>query len=268
MRRPIPPIAQVSAPVWITGRESVMKRNLVPLLGIAFVVAVATTGIFYGLFVSKLDATATPQLAVVVAARDLAPGTPITASDVKVTPWAGKALPKGGFGSVDDVVGQTAFDAVGEGEPLLAARIAGKNGGAGFAIPAGMRAVSTHVTDSTGVLEMMRVGHKVDVQVLNLKTDKIADAEIRTVLQNVRVLAIHSAPDVASNGGPALPSVTLLVNPVEADALAVADSTSRVRLSLRNPSDSGRDVKTTLPFTSVMRVGLPQSQTPVVASVK
>jgi Flp pilus assembly protein CpaB len=232
-----------------------MKRNLVPLLGIAFVVAVATTGIFYGLFVGKLDATATPQTSVVVAARDLAPGTPVTSADVKLAPWASKTLPKGGFVNIDDVVGQKIFDAVGEGEPLIAARLAGKNGGAGLAIPAGMRAVSTHVTDSTGILEMLRVGHTVDVQVLNPKADRVTEAEIRTVLQNIPVLSIHAAPDLASNGGPALPSVTLLVTPAGADALALADSTSRVRLSLRNPSDTATDPKAALPFTSVMRNG-------------
>jgi pilus assembly protein CpaB len=234
-----------------------MKRNLVPLLGIAFVVAVATTGIFYGLFVGKLDATANPQLSVVVAARDMAPGTPVTSNDVKLAPWYGKAVPKGAFDNVDGVVGQKMFDAVGEGEPVLMARLAGKHGGAGLAIPAGMRAVSTHVTDSTGVVEMLRTGHKVDVQVLSPKVERVSDAEIRTVLQNVTVLSIHPSPDVASNGGPALPSVTLLVTPAEADALALSDSTARVRLSLRNPSDEGKDAKSTLPFTSVMKNGAP-----------
>ena len=234
-----------------------MKRNLVPLLGIAFVVAVATTGIFYGLFVGKLDATANPQLSLVVAARDLAPGSPVTSADVKLAPWFGKTLPKGGFGSVDEIVGQKVFGAVSEGEPLLAARVSGKAGGAGLAIPAGMRAVSTHITDSTGVLEMLRVGHTVDVQVLNPKAEKQNEAEIRTVLQNIAVLSIHSAPDLASNGGPALPSVTLLVTPAEADALALADSTTRVRLALRNPSDAGLESKSALPFVSVMRNGLP-----------
>ena len=38
-----------------------MKKNLVPLLGIAFVVAIISTGIFYGLFVGKLkSATIAP----------------------------------------------------------------------------------------------------------------------------------------------------------------------------------------------------------------
>lgn len=232
-----------------------MKRNLVPLIGIAFVVAVATTGIFYGLFVGRLDATATPQMVVVVASRDLPPGTPVTSADVKLGPWAGKSLPKGAFDKVDGVVGQTVFEAVSEGEPVLQSRLASKSGGAGLAIPAGMRAVSTHVTDSTGVLEMLRTGHKVDVQVLSGKTEKPAEAEIRTVMQDVAVLSIHAAPDPASNGGPALPSVTLLVTPAEADILALADSTSRVRLSLRNPSDKVRETRPSLQLGSLMRGG-------------
>ncbi len=234
-----------------------MKRNLVPLIGIAFVVAVATTGIFYGLFVGRLDATATPQLSVVIASRNLSPGMPVTANDVKLTPWASKSLPKGAFDKIDGVVGQTVFEAVGEGEPVLQSRLASKQGGAGLAIPAGMRAVSTHVTDSTGVLEMLRSGHKVDVQVLSGKVDRASDAELRTVMQNISVLSIHAAPDPASNGGPALPTVTLLVTPAEADVLALADSTSRVRLALRNPSDAAKDPRGSLQLGSMMRNGVP-----------
>jgi pilus assembly protein CpaB len=234
-----------------------MKRNLVPLIGIAFVVAVATTGIFYGLFVGRLDATSTPQLNVVLAARDLPPGTPVTSNDVKLAPWYGKALPKGAFDKVDGVIGQTVFDSISEGEPVLQTRLASKSGGAGLAIPAGMRAVSTHITDSTGVLEMLRVGHKVDVQVLTPKTDKAVEAEVRTVMQDVAVLSIHAAPDPASNGGPALPTVTLLVTPAEADVLALADSNSRVRLSLRNPADTVKEPRGTLQMGNLMRAGVP-----------
>jgi pilus assembly protein CpaB len=235
-----------------------MKRNLVPLIGIAFVVAVATTGIFYGLFVGRLDATATPQLLVVTASRDLAPGTPVTANDVKLSSWGGKSLPKGGFDKTDSVVGQTVFEALGEGEPVVQTKLASKSGGAGLMIPAGMRAVSTHVTDSTGIIEMMRSGHKVDVQILaSMKPDRPSENEIRTVLQNVTVLSIHPAPAQASNGGPAQPSVTLLVTPAEADVLALADSTTRVRLSLRNPSDSGSEPRPSLQLGTLVRNGVP-----------
>ncbi|MBS1834368.1 MAG: Flp pilus assembly protein CpaB [Acidobacteria bacterium] len=217
--------------------------------------AIATTGIFYGLFVGKLDATSTPQLSIVVAAKNLAPGTPLTASDVKAESWGGKALPKGAYADVEAVVGQTVFQAVSSGEPVLESSVASAKGGAGLAIPSGMRAVSTHVTDSTGVLEMLRVGHKVDVQVLSIKTERAVEPEIRAAMQDITVLAIHSAPDPASNGGPALPSVTLLVTPSESDALALADSTTRVRLALRNPTEQNKDPRPTLPLGAVLRGG-------------
>src|SRR5277367_1245239 len=54
-----------------------MKRNMVPLLGIAFVAAVVATGVVYGLFGGRLRAKA-PEMAgqsIVVAARDLDRGT-------------------------------------------------------------------------------------------------------------------------------------------------------------------------------------------------
>ena len=54
-----------------------MKKNLVPLLGIAFVVAILATGLFYGFFVSKLrDAESMPAgPQIVVAARPVTRGS-------------------------------------------------------------------------------------------------------------------------------------------------------------------------------------------------
>ena len=59
-----------------------MKKNLVPLLGIAFVVAIISTGIFYGLFVGKLKSASVPSQSIVVAARNLDRGTALQAADV------------------------------------------------------------------------------------------------------------------------------------------------------------------------------------------
>ena len=65
------------------------KNNLVNLLGIAFVVAILSTGIFYGLFVNKLSSNAGSGKTIVVAARPLKPGTILQAADVKTIPWPG-----------------------------------------------------------------------------------------------------------------------------------------------------------------------------------
>src|SRR5580693_381462 len=124
------------------------KNNLYKLLGIAFVVAIISTGIFYGLFVNKLSSNTGNGKMMVVAAKALKPGTVIQATDVTLLPWPGE-LPKGAFGSADQVVGSTVFDWIDEQEPVLGARLASAQSGGGAGVPTGMRAVSIHVTDST-----------------------------------------------------------------------------------------------------------------------
>lgn len=208
-----------------------MRKNLVPLLGIAFVVAIVSTGIFYGLFVGKLRTASTASGGqAVVAVRSLERGTVIQASDVKLASWGGPELPKGAFTSVDQVGGLTVIDAVHQNEAVVASRLASPaGGGAGLGIPAGMRAVSTRVSDSSGVINLLKPGHRVDVQLVSLPG---APPELKTILQNVPVLRVDVSPDGRSN-----PVVTLVVAPADADAVGLGDSTARIRLSLRNPLD-------------------------------
>lgn len=230
-----------------------MKKNLVPLLGIAFVVAIATTGIFYGLFVGKLGATApTP---VVVAQKDLKPGTTLTPDMVHVIEWTASPVPAGSFTTADQVAGRRLTQPLAEGDPILPVRLE-RPSATGAAIPLSQRAISTHVTDSVGVLDMLRPGDHVDVQMLSAAKDK--ETEIRTILQNKIVLAIHPAPEATSHGAAAAPVVTLLVDKNEAEALALADSTARVRLALRNPEDNHKNTQVGLGFTGLMRNGAPR----------
>lgn len=225
------------------------KKNLVPLLGIAFVVAVVTTGIFYGLFVGKLDATGSKSL--VVAARELKPGAILGKEDLRTVPWSTDELPKGTFESMGALIGQTVLQAVAEGEPVFESFLANRTGAAGLAIPAGMRAVSSHIADSTGVVALLRPGHRVDVQAVTPKPDRPAETELRTILQNITVLSVNPVGEQKDDHN--APVVTFLVTPAEADALALADATTRVRLALRNPADSETGNREVLGFNPLLK---------------
>ncbi|HLX42678.1 MAG TPA: Flp pilus assembly protein CpaB [Bryobacteraceae bacterium] len=227
------------------------KNNLYKLLGIAFVVAIISTGIFYGLFVNKLSSNSGNGKMLVIAAKALKPGTVVQASDVTLLPWPGDQLPKGTFGRADEVIGNTVFDWIGEDEPVFASRLASAQSGGGSGVPTGMRAVSVHVTDSTGVMSLLRVGQKVDVQVVVGKADR-GDVAVRTALENLKVLSVTPQTEQSSLG-PTLPVVTLLAKPSEADVLAAADSGARVRLSLRNPLDEDLRTRAPLSLGAVMR---------------
>jgi len=210
------------------------KNNTIKLLGIAFVVALVSTGIFYGLFVNKLSSSTGSGKTLVVAAKPLKAGDVIAATDVKTLQWPGDHTPKGTFETMDAVVGKTVFDAIAEEELVSETHLASAQSGAGSGVPEGMRAVTIHVTDSSGVINMLRPGQKVDVQVVLGKGG--VDTTVRTALEDLKVLAVGAAAEGTSQGQ-ILPSVTVLAAPAQADVLAAADSGARVRLTLRNPLD-------------------------------
>jgi Flp pilus assembly protein CpaB len=217
-----------------------MNRKLLPLLGIAFVVAVIATGIFYGLIVGRLrNATSGgPQRPLVVAARSLEPGTVLTKADLKVSTWSGPEAPKDTVATPGQVEGWTVLQAIGENEPLIRTRLATSQSGAGaaLAIPSGMRAVSIQTPDSPGVLRLLRPGNKVDVQVIRSRGGpRSGEADIRTILQDVEVLAVPDPKDARQGNAAAV--LTLLAKPSEAELLSLADASARVRVVLRNPLD-------------------------------
>jgi pilus assembly protein CpaB len=231
--------------------RAMKKTNLVKLLGVALVVAIISTGLFYMLFAMKADSQ-TNGAKLVVAAKALKPGIVLASADVKTIPWPAQQIPKGAYKDPQDVVGSTVFDTIAEEEPVLATRLASPQSGGGAGVPAGMRAISVHVTDSTGVLALLRSGQKVDVQVVVGRGTKSDDTEVRTALENLTVLSVTPQPEQGSQGQN-LPVVTLLAKPMEADILALADSGARVRLALRNPLDQAMRSRSAMSLGSVMR---------------
>src|SRR6266536_3990243 len=184
-----------------------MKKNLVPLLGIAFVVAIISTGIFYGLFVGKLKSASAPGQSILVAARRLDRGAVLQAADLKLAAWGGADIPQGALTNPTLADGLTLIAPVEENEPVLQSRLASRESGAGagLGVAPGMRAVSIHATDSSGVVGILRPGHKVDVQLVSSQTSSLP--ELRTILQNIEVLAVNAVGD-----GRGKPVITLLVD--------------------------------------------------------
>jgi pilus assembly protein CpaB len=228
-----------------------MKRNIVPLLGIAFVVAIVSTGIFYGLFAGKLRSSVgeLPSQSIVVAARTLDPGTVIKPTDLRVSEVKGAW--KGGFSKPDDLVGVTVLQAVEQNEPILQDRVAtrdAKSGQGAGGVPAGMRAVSIRVADSSGIIGLLRPGTKVDIQAVSRRE---TSTDLRTILQNVTVLAVSPQPEPAGMNQPPLPVVTVLTRPQDADLIALADSGARIRVALRNPLDEGTAPRRSMALASV-----------------
>jgi Flp pilus assembly protein CpaB len=230
-----------------------MKRNIVPLLGIAFVVAIVSTGVFYGLFAGKLKSASseTTGQSIVVAARDLERGTVVKPEDLRESQIKGSL--RGSFPKAKDAVGVTLLEAVQENAPLLQDRVAShdpkKNSG-GSSLPAGMRAISVRVSDSSGIVGLLHAGSRVDVQAVS---DRNGTTELRTIQQNLEVLAVSPQLEAAGANRTPVPVVTLLARAQDVDLIAVADSGARIRLSLRNPLDEGVGPRHALALASVFQ---------------
>jgi len=100
------------------------QNNLAKLLGIALVVAIIATGVFYGLFVNKLSSSTGSGKMVVVAAKPIPAGTVLTEKDVQSMPWPVEQTPAGAFEAAQQVAGHTVLQPLAQGEPVLAARLA------------------------------------------------------------------------------------------------------------------------------------------------
>jgi pilus assembly protein CpaB len=228
------------------------QNNLAKLLGIALVVAIIATGVFYGLFVNKLSSSTGSGKMVLVAAKTIPVGTVLAATDVQSIPWPVDGTPAGAFDAVQQVTGHTVIVPLAQGEPVLASRLASTEKD-GSGVPTGMRAVTVHVSDSNGVLAQLGPGQKVDVQALvTRKSTTNPGPELRTILEGIRVLSVNPQPETNSQGSN-LPAVTLLTSPADADVLALADSGARIRLALRNPLDNATRPRTSLSIDTILR---------------
>jgi Flp pilus assembly protein CpaB len=239
------------------------KKNLISLLAIAFVVAVLATALFYGLVVNKLnDAAEANRDQVAVAARDLAPGERIAPDDVKWVSRSDVDALVDGVHSERELLGLSVGMPVREGEALERRALVAENSkrGAALGIAPGLRAVSVHVADSTGLVQLMNAGHRVDVQLVS--ENGRGTTTLRTILQNLEVLRVEKEAE-ASENRPVLPVVTLLATPEEADALAMADAAARIRLLLRHPLDTELTERSTLALAEVLSNPPKQTERPV-----
>jgi len=234
-----------------------MKRNMVPLVGIAFVVAIISTGVFYGLFAGKLRSSSGEMTGrpIVVAAKALDRGTVLEARDLRVSHVAGTL--SGSFSKSEELVGATLLAAVKENEPLLEDRLTQRVGAASRwakTVPAGMRAVSIRISESDGVVNLLNAGARVDIQAVS---DKTGQAQLRTILENVEVLAVNPPAD-ANGGKPRV--VAVLTRAQDADLVALADSGARIRVTLRNALDEATFSQRPMALDSVFRAGAERVQ--------
>jgi pilus assembly protein CpaB len=219
-----------------------MDRRFITVLGVSLVFALVVSSVFYQMTAhsgTSKRSEPTDSKDVVVAARPLGVGVMVKPADVKVIKVSTDAFPKGAFNKVEEVLDRPVVSNILLDEPILEGRLAVKGSGLGLAptIPVGMRAVTVRVNDVASVAGFVLPGMRVDVLVTGRPPNENGDVT-STCLQNVLVLSAGQTIQADARGQAIqAPSVTLLVDPEQAETLTLAGSDGHIQLVLRNSSD-------------------------------
>ncbi len=196
---------------------------------------------------------------VVVASKPLSFGSVLEYGNLTEITWPQDALPQGAYHSIDEMLKEgtrVALRPIEINEPVLSSKITGSNEKASLSkvIAEGHRAVTIRVNDVAGVAGFILPGDHVDVVLTREISIDIGDKRGRKkkssiadlLLQSVRVLTIDQLADERSEIPQVAKAVTLELNSVDAQKVALASSVGDLSLLLRSAGDQSRDsAKTT-----------------------
>ncbi|KAA5802196.1 Flp pilus assembly protein CpaB [Alkalicaulis satelles] len=180
---------------------------------------------------------------VLVAARDIAPGERVNASAFRWAPWPDEAVAPGYLtrarhaDAIEQLTGAVARSAMVSGEPILERRLV-QPGQAGFmaaVIDPGMRAVAVPISARSGAGGFILPNDRVDILVTLPANENFAT---RTVVENVRVLAIDQRHSEERDGAVVGSTATLELTPSQARAVSMAVASGTVSLALRSIADT------------------------------
>lgn len=234
-----------------------MKRNLMPLIAVAFIAAVAATGIFYGLLLPKLASHGGAGVSgrVVAAAKSLPRGALLRSEDLVLVAAPLNTRAADWHLEPEAIVGRTLLEPVTRRQPIARRQVSsrGQAGGASLALPAGMRAVAIHPAQSGSIVNLLESGNRVDVLVLDGRSNP-GQIVLRRLMEGLEVLSVGRSGDTPN------PEITVVASVRDAEKLLLADSSMQLRLALRNPGDRGQEGAEPLHLSQLFEKGQPSAR--------
>lgn len=195
---------------------------------------------------AKERATHKPEIElaeVYVTKRALRYGEQVSAKDFELVAWPKASLPEGAFATADALFPEgeprfrTVLRAMEAKEPLLAVKVTepGDDAGITSRLSKGMRAFAISVDVSSGVSGFLRPGDRVDIYWTG--TAQGREKVTKLIEATVRLIAVDQTADEDRTNPVIARTVTVEVSPKQVAALAQAQSTGRLSLSLVGAED-------------------------------
>lgn len=220
-----------------------MRRRLILVLVIAAVVGLVASTLVYRVL-KDVAGGAKPQdmEMIVVATVNMNMAETVTSSHVKLLPWPSKSVPSGAIRTMEDAEGRVVRASIVAGEPLLdgklAPQLAGKGGLMPMLVPEGQRGVTIKVDDAIKESGFVLPNSRVDVLVSMAKTKNSQDRISKVILQDVTVLAAGQTVELRDNKPVTFTTVTLALDPGQAERLTLAQTEGKLTLAMRNLRDN------------------------------
>ncbi|SDZ19253.1 Flp pilus assembly protein CpaB [Pseudomonas sp. NFIX28] len=205
------------------------------------------------------------QQNVVVATVEIAFGQMVEPQQVALVRMPKETVPEDAFDATEKVVGKIATFSMLRGDILRGARLAEHLGGSTLAslIEPSKRAISVRVDDVVGVGGFLLPGNRVDV--LATRQTGNGTAESKTILEDLRVLAVDQTASTDKTQPVVVRAVTLEMTPFQAEALVKGMTAGKLQLALRNPLDNQKQPAALVePVAMVQEVPVPPVARPIV----
>ena len=191
------------------------------------------------------QAQVVPTQTVYVASRALQYGEQLTKEDVRPVAWPQTAIPEGTFSDLEvlfpahEEEPRLIVRAMEKDEAILTVKVTepGEDIGLTTRLEKGMRAFAIRVDVASGVSGFLRPGDRVDVYWTGrIETASGSEDVTKLIDTSIRLIAVDQ-DDKTTNGARIARTVTVAVRPEQVAALAQAQSTGSLSLSLVGVGD-------------------------------
>jgi pilus assembly protein CpaB len=217
--------------------------RIIAVLVLVFGVALAGGALFFASeYFKSINASMAQQgpetVKVLVAKQALGYGTTIKPGNLQWVEWPKSVVPPGAFTSVEDLLGEKGdqkrivLRSIEPGEPILVARITkfGESPRMSMNLGDGKRAVSIRIDAVSGVSGFVAAGDRVDILLTRTQQEQLTSS---VIIQGVTVIAVDQRQNSEGSSPRLGQTVTVEVDTVEAQKLALAQQVGRLSLTLR-----------------------------------
>ena len=218
-----------------------MSSRTLTLIALSLILGLGAAWMANTWLSARLDASPDDNLQnVVVATVEISFGQMVEAQQVTLVRMPKDTVPEDAYNATDDVVGKIATFSMLRGDIVRGARLAEHLGGSTLAslIEPTKRAISVRVDDVVGVGGFLLPGNRVDVLATKQLNGNSNNAEAKTILEDLRVLAVDQTASTDKTQPVVVRAVTLEMTPEQTEILVRGMTEGKLQLALRNPLDN------------------------------